>query len=102
AGFVFSYITNLQTFAWAGEVGNHLLGGVLGAISGAMGSIFIGKSLAMTSKTGIDPLPYQNRLAEGKYILIINGMEVLTNRAAPILRKFKMDTMQRYSDPNSF
>lgn len=102
AGFVFSYITNLQTFAWAGEVGNHLLGGVLGAISGAMGSVFIGKSLAMTSTTGIDPLPYQNRLAEGKYILIINGMDVLTNRAAPILRKFKMDTMQRYSDPNSF
>jgi len=102
AGFVFSYITNLQTFAWVGQLGNHLVGGLLGAGSGAMGSVFIGKSLAMTSITGIDPLPYQNRLAEGKYVLIVNGPEVLTNRAAPVLRQFKTDTLQRYRDPNSF
>jgi hypothetical protein len=101
AGFGFSTITNLQTFAWAGEWGNHLLGGLLGAISGAMGSVFIGKSLSM-SAPAIDPLPYQNRLAEGKYVIVVNGPEVLTNRATPILRKFKTDTVQRYSDPNSF
>ncbi|MEB3337712.1 MAG: hypothetical protein VKJ46_09635, partial [Leptolyngbyaceae bacterium] len=31
AGFTFSLITNLQTFAWAGEIGNHVIGGLLGA-----------------------------------------------------------------------
>ena len=45
-GFVggagFSILTNLHTFAWAGEIGDHIIGGLLGSIGGAMGSVFIG------------------------------------------------------------
>ncbi|GEM_PF-4957964 len=38
AGYTFSLITGLDTFAWAGTIGNRVIGGLLGAISGAMGS----------------------------------------------------------------
>ena len=39
AGATFSVITGLNTFAWAGEVGNHIVGGLLGAVAGAMGRV---------------------------------------------------------------
>ena len=42
AGCAFSLATGLNTFAWAGEIGNHIVGGLLGAGGGAMGSVFVG------------------------------------------------------------
>jgi hypothetical protein len=44
AGCTFSLITELKTFAWAGEIGDHVIGGVLGAIAGAMGQCFCWRS----------------------------------------------------------
>lgn len=38
AGYLFNLITGLDTFDWAGNPGNHILGGLAGAIGGAMGS----------------------------------------------------------------
>ncbi|MEY3300444.1 MAG: hypothetical protein RLZZ597_3704, partial [Cyanobacteriota bacterium] len=35
AGFVFNIITGLDTFAWTGRLGNQMIGGLLGAGSGA-------------------------------------------------------------------
>jgi hypothetical protein len=42
AGIGFSLVTDLHTFSWAGAIGNHAIGGLLGAFGGAMGSIFVG------------------------------------------------------------
>ncbi|HEY9706224.1 MAG TPA: hypothetical protein V6C58_27555, partial [Allocoleopsis sp.] len=58
AGTGFSLITNLHTFAWAGEIGDHLIGGLLGAISGAMGSVFVGGGVGLIIGGG-DALPYR-------------------------------------------
>ena len=66
AGFTFSLITGLDTFAWAGEIGNHVVGGILGAGSGAMGSVFVGGGVGLFEGGG-DALPYRNRLDAGKY-----------------------------------
>ena len=38
AGLTFTFITDLDTFAFAGDVGSHLIGGLLGLGSGWMGS----------------------------------------------------------------
>jgi hypothetical protein len=38
----FSLSIALPTFAWAGEAGNYIVGGLLGLIGGAMGSVFVG------------------------------------------------------------
>ena len=97
AGFTFSFITNLNTFAWAGEIGNHLIGGVLGAISGAMGSFFVGGGVGLTSGSG-DALPYRNRLNEGKYLIVVKGTEALVRQATAILRLCKPESLQGYSD----
>jgi hypothetical protein len=97
AGFTFSLITNLHTFAWAGEIGNHVVGGLLGAASGAMGSLFVGGSVGLTSGSG-DALPYRNRLSLGKYLIVVDGTEVQNLKASGILRRFNPENLQGYSE----
>lgn len=97
AGYTFNYITGLDTFAWAGSVGNHLVGAVLGALSGAMGSIFAGGSVGLVFGSG-DALPYRNRLNAGKYLIVVKGSETQTRKATSILRPFEPENMQGYVD----
>lgn len=94
AGFVFSFITQLDTFAWAGEIGNHLIGGLLGAGAGAMGSFFVGRGSSLTSSD--DPLPYRNRLNLGKYLVVVQGTEDLIRKATGTLRQFNPESIQGY------
>lgn len=95
-GYLFNVITGLDTLDWAGEPGNHIVGGILGAIGGAMGSIFVGGSVGLTTGSG-DALPYRNRLNEGKYLLVVNGSESLQQKAATILRQFNPENLQGYN-----
>lgn len=95
AGFTFSVITGLNTFAWAGEFGNHAIGGLLGAISGAMGSFFVGGGVGIALGGG-DALPYRNRLNSGKYLIVVNGSERSINQASLILRKLDPEALKSY------
>ncbi|MBD2435718.1 hypothetical protein [Nostoc sp. FACHB-110] len=97
AGFTFSVITGLDTFAWAGEIGNHIVGGLLGAASGGMGSVFVGGGVGMLTGSG-DALPYRNRLDAGKYLIVVQGSETLTRQATRILRQFEPENIQGYAD----
>jgi hypothetical protein len=97
AGYTFNLITGLDTFDWAGEPGNHILGGVLGAIGGAMGSIFVGGGVGLTSGSG-DALPYRNFLDTGKYLIVVEGSDTLKQKATQILRQFEPDNIQNYSN----
>lgn len=97
AGVTFSLITGLNTFAWAGEIGNHLIGGLLGAGSGLLGSIFAGGGSGLVFGSG-DALPYRNRLSAGKYLVVVKGSESLTRQATPILRQFEPENIQGYSE----
>ncbi len=94
-GYIFNLITGLDTLDWAGEPGNHIVGGILGAIGGAMGSVFVGGGVGLTTDSG-DALPYRNCLNDGKYLVIVEGTERLQQRAADILRPFKPELMQGY------
>ena len=95
AGTVFSIISGLQTFSWAGEVGNHLVGGLLGAMSGGLGSIFVGGGVGIAFGGG-DALPYRNRLNAGQYLIIVTGSSTLTQQAARTLRGLSPQTLQSY------
>ncbi|AFY49584.1 hypothetical protein Nos7524_3805 [Nostoc sp. PCC 7524] len=97
AGFTFSLITGLDTFAWAGEIGNHVVGGLLGAASGAMGSVFVGGGVGLIVGSG-DALPYRNRLDAGKYLIVVQGSEILSRQANRILRQFEPENIQGYAD----
>ncbi len=96
AGYGFDLITGLDTFSWAGEPGNHIIGGILGAFGGAMGSFFVGGGVGLSSGSG-DALPYRNRLNAGKYLVVVQGSEFLKNKATGILRQFNPENLQGYA-----
>lgn len=99
-GFAGGYIFNLQTgiaiFDSVGALGNHLIGGLFGAIAGAMGSFFVGGGFGLSVGSG-DALPYRNRLNAGKYLIVVQGSERLQNRAVGIIRQFEPENIQGYN-----
>lgn len=98
AGFAFSLITGLNTFAWAGEFGNHAIGGILGALSGAFGSFVVGGGVGLLVGGG-DALPYRNRLNAGKYLLVVKTDEPGVRRATRLLRPLEPENIQGYELP---
>lgn len=72
AGFVFNVITGLDTFAWTGRLGNQMIGGLLGAVSAAMGAFFIGGGVGLAVGGG-DALSYRNSLDAGKFLVVVRG-----------------------------
>lgn len=95
AGATFSAITGLNTFAWAGEIGDRAIGGLLGAGSGALGALFVGGGAGLLFGSG-DALSYRNRLNAGKYLVVVRGAESLTRKATSILNQFNPETIQGY------
>ncbi len=98
AGVGFSILSGLDTFAWAGSVGNHLIGGLLGGAAAAMGSFFVGGGVGLSSGSG-DALAYRNRLNAGKYVLILQeDTEARIREATRILRQFQPENLQGYTE----
>lgn len=97
AGVAFNRLTDLNTFAWAGEVGNAIIGGLLGAVAGAMGSVFSGGATGLVFGSG-DALPYRNRLNAGKYLIVVQGTESQNRQATSILRRFEPENIQGYAE----
>ena len=95
AGVTFSAITGLNTFAWAGEIGDRVIGGLLGAASGALGALFVGGGVGLIFGGG-DALSYRNRLNAGKYLVVVRGAESLTRKATGILTQFNPEAIQGY------
>ncbi len=87
AGLMFSLITNLHTFAFAGTYGEPLIGGLLGMGSGWMGSYAAAASVRSEADDRIRSL--RNRLEEGSWLLLLEsapGQEIpwlLIQQAGP-------------------
>lgn len=94
-GYTFDAITTIDTFGWAGVPFNHIIGGFLGAIGGAMGSVFVGSSASLMENKG-EMIPFLNRLKAGKYLLIVQGDDTIKNQANKILNQFKLESLQGY------
>lgn len=97
-GYAFNLATHYMLLPQIGTLGNQFLGGLLGAIGGAMGSFFVGGGVGMASGSG-DALPYRNRLDEGKYLVVVQGAANITNRATRLLRQCNPENLQGYVDP---
>lgn len=97
-GIAFNLSTQYNLIDSIGRLGNEILGGVFGAIAGAMGSFFIGGSVGLTSSDSND-LPYRNLIAKGKYLVVMSGAPNITNQATRILKQFKPESIQGYVDP---
>ena len=98
AGFGFNAVTGLDTFPWAGAGGNQIIGGLLGAGSGAMGAFFVGGGAGAAFGSG-DALSYRNRLEAGKYLLVVRGSDAEIRLATPIIRRFRPENIQGYTAP---
>ncbi|MCC0179164.1 hypothetical protein I4641_19550 [Waterburya agarophytonicola K14] len=96
-GYVFNLITGLHNLDWAGEPGNHIVGGILGAIAGAMGSVFIGGGVGWAMTTGSDTVPYRDYLAANKYLVLVEDIAGIGDRAVEILRKQAPEILQSYN-----
>lgn len=95
AGVTFTFMTDLDTFAFAGEVGSHLIGGLLGLGSGLMDSYAAAASVSSDSDDRIRAL--RNRLEEGNWLLLLEtatGVEVPWTR----LQEAKPQSVVRLSD----
>ncbi|MEB3293028.1 MAG: hypothetical protein VKJ24_07695 [Synechococcales bacterium] len=94
-GMGFNLSTHLNTFPWAGPIGNVLLGGVLGAIGGGMGGVFMGGGVGILDA---DSTPYRTRLAAGKYLVVVQGGEFLIRRSLSILRQADPESLKSYGE----
>jgi hypothetical protein len=97
AGFAFNAITGLDTFV-SGRLGNQIIGGLLGAGSGALGAFFVGGGAGAAFGSG-DALSYRNRLDAGKYLLVVQGTDTEIRMATPIVRRFRPENIQGYKAP---
>lgn len=70
AGLTFTFITDLDTFAFAGSIGSHLIGGLLGLGSGWMGSFAAAASVSSDVDDRVRAL--RNRLEEGNWLLLVD------------------------------
>ncbi len=91
-GFTFDAITDLNTFAWAGTPLNHIIGGFLGAIGGAMGSFFVGGGFGLPGDDD-ESSPLYNRLDVGKYLVMIKGTDSEIKQANLILRRYNPEIL---------
>ncbi|EKV02262.1 hypothetical protein D0962_22115 [Leptolyngbyaceae cyanobacterium CCMR0082] len=91
-GFVFDAITGLNTFEWTGTLGNQLLGGLLGAGSGLMGSFFICGGPALLFNN--NETPYRDRIDAGEYLVVVSGGESIITQAARILQALDPETIE--------
>lgn len=97
AGFTFNLQTGINLLPQIGAVGNHILGGIFGAIAAAMGSVLVGGGVGLSSGSG-DALPYRNRLKQGKYLVVVQGTAALKQQATEILRRFDPENLQGYAE----
>ncbi len=100
AGYAFNILSGIEIFSWAGSIGNHLLGGILGAASGGLGAVFVGGAVGWTVGSG-DALAYRNRLNAGKYIIVFKGTEAQVREATRIIRQYEPENIQGYTEPVS-
>lgn len=97
AGYAFNLLTGIEILPALGGLGNHILGGILGALSGALGAYFVGGGVGLTVGSG-DALPYRNRLNAGKYLIVVKGTEELIRQATRVLRQFEPENIQGYTE----
>jgi hypothetical protein len=97
-GVVFNSITGLQTFEWAGVLGNQIIGGVLGAIGGAMGGLLVSGGTSLILGSG-DMRPYRDRIKAGEYPIVFKADRFKIQQANAIMRKFRPESVKAYERP---
>ncbi|MDG2991182.1 hypothetical protein L3556_09610 [Candidatus Synechococcus calcipolaris G9] len=97
AGFAFNQATQLTIVPGLSSIDNSVIGGAFGAIAGGLGSLTVGGGLKVII-AGRSGTPYQERLLQGKYILIFTtGNETQIRKVERLLPK-GAEAIQTYTD----
>ncbi len=98
AGFAFNRITDLTIINALNPVFNGVIGGLMGAGSGAMGAVFIGGGTKVIYQNP-DEWTYERRVEQGKNILIVTGTDVQIRQVNRQLRSRPYESIQIYEGP---
>jgi hypothetical protein len=98
AGYGFNWLTSIEILHSISPIGNHIIGGLFGAIAGILGAYLTGSTVGFTVASG-DALPYRNRLNAGKYLIIVKGTGELIHQATLVLNQFEPENIQGYTEP---
>jgi hypothetical protein len=97
-GVVFTVMTKLDTFGWAGPVGNYVVGGVVGSLSGLMGSVFAGGGVSLLFG-GKEGMPLRQHLGLGRYLVVARGSDGVLRKAIPVLEGVgDLETLKSFAD----
>ncbi|MEB3213159.1 MAG: hypothetical protein VKL39_17540 [Leptolyngbyaceae bacterium] len=88
-------LTGIEIAQWLGDIGHHIVGGLLGAASAAFGALVAGTISGWTTGSG-DAIAYRNRLNAGKYLIIVKGADALMEEATRLLRAYDLENLQGY------
>ncbi len=94
-GMGFNLVTGLNTFPWAGDIGNVVIGGALGAIGGLMGSVLASNGI-FAVLGGKNARSYRQRLNDGEFLVVVKGSEPLVRRATKALLKYETLSLESY------
>jgi hypothetical protein len=94
AGFSFNDITGLTILKQGPSALNHIVGGLLGAGSAAMGGFTFGGGAQVLLDR--EKTPLAKRLKSGKYLLVAQGTELLIRQANKALQGSPSDSLQFY------
>ena len=95
AGMGFNLITGLNTFAWAGDIGNVAIGGALGMAGAAMGSVLASDAI-FAVLGGKKSRSYRQRIESGEFLVVVKGGETLVRRATKVLLKYDTLSLESY------
>ncbi|NJL82988.1 MAG: hypothetical protein HC890_08575 [Chloroflexaceae bacterium] len=95
AGFAFNVQTGITIVQGVGSWGNHILGGLFGAIAGAMGSVFMGGGINLS--VGNDSPAFGADLNGGKYLVAAKGSPSLVAQAEKILTDCQPQDLKSFS-----
>jgi hypothetical protein len=101
AGIAFNLSTQFELVSWAGRFGNQVLGGIFGALAGAMGSFFVGGGTGLLFGGDKEAVPYRKLLKSGKYAVVVQGAPNITNRASRLLKQLDAERIQNFVDPQA-
>ena len=96
AGFGFNDITKLSIVPQAPSLLNHFLGGLLGAVSAAMGGFTFGGGAQILVDR--EKMPLEKRLKAGKYLVVAQGTDLLIRQTNRALQEFPSDSLQSYKN----
>lgn len=100
AGFTFNQVTEISIVPELGMLGNGVLGGLLGAASGALGSFVVNGGLTLLLQ-GQERISFGDRLKAGKYLLVVKGSPALIQQANRIIRTLSWEMLQMFESPET-